>query len=160
MTTTTSVSAARVLRSEWPHGLLLAANVAIAAYGWATLPEVVPVHRNAAGEVDRTGGKASLLLLPLAAMGSYVLMKVLPRIDPGRANYTQFGGAYAAIRLLVAGLGNLMGKVRPNFFVGIRTPWTLTSKRAWLKTHRVGGWVMTGFGIALTLAGLLGTARV
>jgi uncharacterized membrane protein len=62
--------------------------------------------------------------------------------------------------LLVALLGNLMGKVRPNFFVGIPTPWTLTSKRAWVKTHRVGGWVMAAFGIAMALAALSGFATV
>ena len=179
-----------VLRGEGLHWFLLAANVATAAYAWWTLPDVVPVHWNAAGEADRLGGKHELLILPLAAVGSYVLLRVLPRFDPGRANYAQFAGAYAAIRLLIhtgltalavvtvlaaggapidvgqaigvitglllAGLGTLMGKVRPNFFVGIRTPWTLTSKRAWVKTHRVGGWIMTGVGLALVVSALLG----
>jgi uncharacterized membrane protein len=44
-------------------------------------------------------------------------------------------------------LGNLMGKVRPNWFIGIRTPWTLTSKVAWSRTHRLGGWlfIVCGF---------------
>lgn len=180
-------------RSEAPHWLLLAASAAIAAYGWATLPDTVPVHWNAAGQVDRVGGKVELLALPAAAIGSYFLLRYLPRLDPGRANYAQFSGAYAAIRLiilagltalavtvlaaggapidvtrlvgtitglLVASTGNLMGKVRPNYFVGIRTPWTLTSKRAWVKTHRVGGWVMTAFGLAIALAGLLGAGSI
>ncbi len=46
-------------------------------------------------------------------------------------------------------LGNLMGKLRPNWFVGIRTPWTLSSKEAWVKTHRLGGWlfIVTGLGL-------------
>lgn len=33
-------------------------------------------------------------------------------------------------------LGNLMGNIRNNFFVGIRTPWTLASEEVWTKTHR------------------------
>lgn len=49
----------------------------------------------------------------------------------------------AAVPLLVGGLfvviGNVMGKLRPNWFIGIRTPWTLSSKLAWTRTHRVGG---------------------
>lgn len=34
-------------------------------------------------------------------------------------------------------LGNYMGNVRPNYFVGIRTPWTLASEEVWMKTHRL-----------------------
>jgi len=35
--------------------------------------------------------------------------------------------------------GNYLGKVRPNYFVGIRTPWTLESEQVWIKTHRLTG---------------------
>ena len=45
-------------------------------------------------------------------------------------------------------LGNAMGKVRPNFFAGIRTPWTLASVKSWNATHRVGGWVFMAAGVA------------
>jgi uncharacterized membrane protein len=34
-----------------------------------------------------------------------------------------------------------MGKIRPNWFVGVRTPWTLSSKLSWDKTHRLAGWL-------------------
>ncbi len=44
-------------------------------------------------------------------------------------------------------LGAVMGKIRPNWFVGIRTPWTLTSKESWVKTHRLGGWVFILVGL-------------
>jgi uncharacterized membrane protein len=58
----------------------------------------------------------------------------------------------AAIRLLVGGLlvvlGTIMGKIRPNWFVGIRTPWTLASKTSWVRTHRLGGWVFMLCGLA------------
>ncbi len=63
------------------------------------------------------------------------------------------------IPLVVGGLfiilGNQMGKLRPNWFVGIRTPWTLSSKMAWVKTHRFGGWVFMGMGVAQIAVGLL-----
>lgn len=52
-------------------------------------------------------------------------------------------------------LGGLMGKIRPNWFVGIRTPWTLSSKLAWTRTHRVGGWAFVLTGVAVLIAGLL-----
>ena len=56
------------------------------------------------------------------------------------------------IPLLVGGLlvliGNLLPRARPNWFFGIRTPWTLSNDRVWERTHRMGGRVMV-------LAGLL-----
>jgi len=42
---------------------------------------------------------------------------------------------------LFVAVGSLLGKVRPNWFVGIRTPWTLSSEAAWTGTHRAGCWV-------------------
>lgn len=43
------------------------------------------------------------------------------------------------VGLLFIVVGNYMGKVRSNYFVGIRTPWTLSSELSWNKTHRLGG---------------------
>lgn len=45
-------------------------------------------------------------------------------------------------------IGNYLGKLRPNWMIGIRTPWTLSSKRSWNKTHRLGRWVMMFIGLA------------
>jgi len=44
-------------------------------------------------------------------------------------------------------LGNVLGKVQRNFFVGIRTPWTLASDRVWADTHRLASWVFFGMGL-------------
>jgi uncharacterized membrane protein len=51
--------------------------------------------------------------------------------------------------LLLLVVGNYLSKVRSNFLVGIRTPWTLSSDIAWRKTHRVGGRVLILLGLAL-----------
>lgn len=56
---------------------------------------------------------------------------------------------------LLIGLGNLLPRLPRNFFVGIRTPWTLVSERIWRRTHQVGGVWMMGTGIVLILMGLL-----
>jgi len=54
------------------------------------------------------------------------------------------------VGLLFIVLGNYLTRVEPNWFVGIRTPWTLSSDTVWRKTHRTGGWLMVlaGFVIA------------
>ncbi|HUK31717.1 MAG TPA: SdpI family protein [Candidatus Acidoferrum sp.] len=45
----------------------------------------------------------------------------------------------AGVCLLLALLGNVLGKVRRNFYIGIRTPWTLANETVWNATHRLGG---------------------
>lgn len=177
-------------RTEWPHWAMLAAMFLLAAATWSWAPDRLPVHWGLGGEVDRYGGRfEGLLGLPALALGLYLLLRWLPRIDPGRANYAQFAGAYALIRLaalamlaltygamhlslrgyaldmgrvtsLLLGalfivLGGMLGKVRPNWFVGVRTPWTLSSKLAWTRTNRLGGWLLIAEGATLIVAGLL-----
>lgn len=45
----------------------------------------------------------------------------------------------AATGLMFVVLGNYLPKTRQSFFMGIRTPWTLTSETSWEKTHKRGG---------------------
>jgi uncharacterized membrane protein len=59
------------------------------------------------------------------------------------------------IGVLFIVIGNLLPRARPNWFVGIRTPWTLSSDRVWEKTHRFGGRVFVVAGILITIAGFL-----
>jgi uncharacterized membrane protein len=61
-----------------------------------------------------------------------------------------------ALGALFMVLGNFMGKFRKNFFVGLRTPWTLASDQVWLRTHRLGGRLFAAAGLLLVAAGLLG----
>ncbi len=49
-------------------------------------------------------------------------------------------------------LGNPLGKVKPNFYVGIRTPWTLASESVWHATHRLGAKLMVASGLLGLLA--------
>jgi uncharacterized membrane protein len=51
--------------------------------------------------------------------------------------------------LLFAFLGNYMPKLRPNRYVGIRTPWTLKSPEVWARTHRLFGRIMLWGSLAL-----------
>ncbi|MGL4820504.1 MAG: SdpI family protein [Bacilli bacterium] len=44
------------------------------------------------------------------------------------------------IGLLFIGIGNEMPRFKPNYFIGIRTPWTLANEDVWRKTHRIGGY--------------------
>jgi uncharacterized membrane protein len=54
---------------------------------------------------------------------------------------------------LMLGIGFLLERSRPNWFVGIRTPWTLSSSTVWEKTHHLGGLLFKIAGV-ITLVGL------
>ena len=45
----------------------------------------------------------------------------------------------ACTLVFLAILGNYLGNLRPNYFAGIRTPWTLEDPETWRATHRLGG---------------------
>lgn len=58
--------------------------------------------------------------------------------------------------VMLAAMGNVLGKVKRNFYVGIRTPWTLSSDLVWDRTHRVGAWCFVAGGVLGLIALLAG----
>lgn len=160
--------------------VLGAAAFSVAVYG--RLPARVPTHWNFRGEVDGWSEPLhAAVILPLIALGVWLLLRFLPRIDPRRENYAKFGDTYDLIvnvivaflalthvvmlgaalgwpisigRVIPAGvgalfiiLGNFLPRARPNWFFGIRTPWTMTNDRVWERTHRLGGYLFVGAGL-------------
>lgn len=66
--------------------------------------------------------------------------------------------AQFAVGALMLVIGNYMGKLRKNFFVGIRTPWTLTSDEVWARTHRLAGWLFMLAGLITIGAAVMGSS--
>jgi uncharacterized membrane protein len=52
-------------------------------------------------------------------------------------------------------LGNLLPRTRSNWFMGIRTPWTLDSERVWRETHRLGGRTFMAGGLVTVFAAFM-----
>jgi uncharacterized membrane protein len=87
------------------------------------------------------------------------------KILGGDTGYT-YEGTYALQRNTVTALfrvtsflGNVLGKVRRNFYIGVRTPWALANERVWNATHRFAAktFVLGGvIGLALTAIGVKG----
>ena len=129
------------------EGLFAVPTVALAVYLILRfLPRLDPARENYA---SFTGVYSTLRLAVIIMLALIDLAILLPLVG------VQVNQA-AAIRLLVGGLlivfGAMMGKIRPNWFVGIRTPWTLASKESWVRTHRVGGWVFIFAGLAFIVS--------
>lgn len=152
---------------------------------WDALPEQMPIHFDLNGQPNGYGSRYTYLILPL---GIYLLMFVLPIIDPKKANYEIFSQSYFKLRLILGVffgmmtgliiynqlhevqnmklftsnlvfflfmlLGNYLGTIKPNYFVGIKVPWTLNSDEVWAKTHRMAGklWFWCGLlGVIVSL---------
>jgi len=59
------------------------------------------------------------------------------------------------IGILLIVIGNYMPRIKFNWFVGIKTPWTLSSEEVWKGTHRFAGYMFVIAGILMILAGFL-----
>jgi len=117
------------------------------------LPWLSPKHF----EVDSFRSTYLQVMVITLSLMAYLYAMTLWAGRTGSANVGR--AVVGGICLLVALLGNLMGKVRRNFYIGIRTPWTLANERVWNATHRfaaktcfAGGLV----GLVLTLFGVQG----
>jgi uncharacterized membrane protein len=165
-------------------GLLVTFIITIAMY--PSMPDLVPSHWNAAGQVNGYMSKFwGLFLVPFIMAGFVALLMVIPRIDPKKRNYDKFRSYYDGFILvfviyllaiqvqimlwstgveispnltfpllfgmLFIYLGFLIGHAEQNWFVGIRTPWTLSSETVWKKTHLLGGKLFKIAGITCIL---------
>ena len=63
-----------------------------------------------------------------------------------------------ALGLLFIFIGFMLRRAKRNFFIGIRTPWTLSSDTVWEKTHRIGAVLFMGSGVLAIIGGLVGGA--
>ena len=161
------------MSSRWLSPVLAVAMAVFALVVFDRLPAEVPVHFGWNGPDDWMPRWPGAFLPPAIILGLWLLLPVLRRIDPRRANYERFNETWwlflnvmalllAAIHLMVLadglgwpvdlsrapyillgflfiGLGNYLPRLRSNWWMGIRTPWTLESESVWRDTHRLGG---------------------
>jgi len=59
------------------------------------------------------------------------------------------------VGIFIAAIGFLIPRAAPNWFIGIRTPWTLTSDKSWEKTHKLGGPLFIGLGLLMALSSFI-----
>ena len=74
----------------------------------------------------------------------------------GYSDFKMSGAMLPAIGLLFIFIGFLMRQAKRNFFIGIRTPWTLSSDSVWNETHRVGAILFIISGALAFIGGFFG----
>ena len=154
----------------------------VTVFVYPSLPDPMPSHWNATGEIDGTMALPwGAFLLPIVTLSSWFLFLVTVYISPKgfrldkflpvvgilqlattlfmlgigvlvllSAKGYQINAEYffgPAMGLLLIVLGNYMSKLRKNFFMGIKTPWTLASDEVWDRTHRLAGKTFVAGGI-------------
>lgn len=162
---------------------------------WNRLPDPMPAHWNAAGEIDGHMSKFwGVFLMPIITIALLGLFLVIPRIDPLKANIASFIGIFNAfilvfvaymlylyaltlfaalgipfnmtimllpvVGLLFIGIGYMMGKAKRNYFIGIRTPWTLSSDTVWDETHKLGSKLFMLGGAVTIVSAFLGETGI
>ena len=177
------------IKKELPLIAIVLIPFVYLAYIWNQLPQKVPVHWNAKGDIDRYGDKAELILIPLLLpFLAYIIFLVIPKIDP-KKKLNKMGNKLQSLKALVTTfmsilalfilyssknqsfdnsnylfiligilyiiLGNYFKIIKPNYFIGIRTPWTLESESVWKQTHMLGGKLWFIGGIIIVLSGFI-----
>jgi len=124
-----------------PFGILFIPLMSVAIIALLhVLPRLDPKLRRSAGNQGRMKTVLGILRLALAAFFVVLFgMQVEAALGhPVRAARI----VPMATLFLLAIIGNYLSTLRPNYFFGIRTPWTLESPDTWRATHRLGGRLM------------------
>jgi uncharacterized membrane protein len=117
------------------------------------LPWLSPKHF----EVERFQSTYIQIMLITVGMLAYVDAVVL-WAGVGHSVNVDRAGLFG-VCLFFALLGNVTGKIRRNFYIGVRTPWALANERVWNATHRLAAktFVLGGLaGLALIAMGVNG----
>jgi len=130
--------------------LMMAGLSPVMAILLRVMPKIDPRKKNYAKFQSYYDEFIVVLLLFLLMMVGVVLSEsFLPgRISVGRV-------VTIAMGILFVFLGNLLPKIKNNFFMGLRTPWTLSDPDVWNRAHRLGGKLFFWFGLVIAASGLL-----
>lgn len=96
-------------------------------------------------EVDSFRSTYWFIVLVVTGMFVYIHGLLMWAAWSGKVDITR--AMLAGMLVMFSLLGNVLGKVRRNFYVGVRTPWTLASDRVWNETHRLAARMFVGAGI-------------
>lgn len=102
----------------------------------------------------RVTDKIYFLVMWMMPLVSWVTSGISYSMALGRkVNITLVGSLMVGFIFVV--IGNYFPKLRQNYTIGIRLPWTLADEDNWNRTHRLAGWLYMICGVACVIFGLL-----
>ncbi|MEM8809992.1 MAG: SdpI family protein, partial [Cyanobacteria bacterium P01_G01_bin.38] len=113
------------------------------------IPKIAPHQQN----IKRSGQAYAVISVGIVAFMSIVHIVIISSALGKSVNVNAV--LSIAMGLLFIVLGNYLSKIRRNYFLGVRTPWTLSSELAWHRTHRLASWLFILHGFAFVVSGLL-----
>jgi len=103
-------------------------------------------------KIEKMGGKfqslKTMVVLFLSALAVYIIHTSAHPETMSLSIVVIFLG------LMFMGLGNFFKTIQPNYFLGVRTPWTLESEEVWKSTHQLAGILWLLGGLVMILLGL------
>jgi uncharacterized membrane protein len=116
--------------------------------GMVVLTAVLPWLSPKPFDVERFRDTYGYLMALVVALFGFIHLLILfgSLEPPGTFDLGRWlvGGIF----LFFALIGNVLGRTRRNFWIGVRTPWTLASETVWIQTHRLTAWLFVVIGIA------------
>jgi uncharacterized membrane protein len=113
------------------------------------IPRIDPKRKNIAQFIDIFNRFITALLLFMLYIYSLTIVFNLGyTFDFTKVILPAFGALFYFI-------GWMLPKAKPNWFIGIRTPWTLSNDEVWVKTHMLGGKLFKISGVLVFLGLLL-----
>jgi uncharacterized membrane protein len=118
----------------------------IMALVWVILRAIPHIDPRKANYEKFSGMYDALVILILAFM---LLMHLVVLMGATGTEIRMERILMPGVGVFIAIMGLLIPKVHPNWFVGIRTPWTLTSDLSWERTHKIGGTLFVILGLLM-----------
>lgn len=135
---------------EMLTGILLMSGINLATYLLMINIHKIDPKRMKAGKSESYEKLALGVSLFLTALSSVI---VLDAIKGGSSIGEK--AIVPLVGLLLAFVGNYMHNLKPNYFAGIRIPWTLNDEENWRQTHRVASHVWFGGGLTIFIISLV-----
>jgi uncharacterized membrane protein len=110
------------------------------------IPSIDPLKANIATFRDYFNSFIALIVAFMVYIYGLTLVWNL-----GYTNFRMSSAMLPAMGLLFIFVGVMVGKAKRNYFIGIRTPWTLSSDKVWDETHRIGGKLFIASGVLALL---------
>ncbi|MBT8220033.1 MAG: SdpI family protein, partial [Bacteroidia bacterium] len=109
-------------------------------------------------KINLMGAKYESFKNILIGFMSFLLILIL--YSAKNESFSNPNWIFIAIGILFIVLGNFFKTIRPNYFMGIKTPWTLENETVWKDTHVLGGKIWFIGGIVITLASMVLNSKV